>query len=85
MDPVQAVDGLALIAGGLPLQTVAGYSQTLILGLLALLVLPVITILFVGHLVRSETIDEERMQRLESEVAHLRDEIGADDGDYRAE
>lgn len=85
MDPVQTVGELALLAAPLPLQEVAGYSQTMLLGLLAVLVLPAVTILFVGHLVRDQTIDEERMRRLESEVAQLREEVGSSDENPGAE
>jgi len=85
MDPAQPVGELQLIATALPLQEVAGYSQTMLLGLIAVLVLPAVTILFVGHLVRNQTIDEERVRRLESEVAQLREEVGASEENPGAE
>lgn len=79
-----AFGGLVLTAAP-AMQSVAGYSQTLIFGLLAVLVLPAITILFVGHLVGQQTIDEERIRRLEAEVADLRDELGVADDETRSD
>lgn len=81
-----AVGKLALLAGGLaPLQGVGGVSRPIILGLLAVLVLPVVTILFVGHLVGEETIEEGRIERLESEVSALREEVGLGDDEDRTQ
>lgn len=70
--PVAAMTALAL------LQTIGGYPRSIILGLLALLVLPVITILFVSHLVDIQTIDEHRLRQVEETVAELSREIDVD-------